>query len=154
MDDLPDLNLFITLGFVKGDIEPIEKVYKNSMPETETERENKNTRVKPNGSTRSPKIVSRFEEFWQCWPKKRKKKEAKGVWQSRGLDKIADRLIADVTTRVKRDKQWLDGFVPNCTTYLRGELWEDELTDGKQSAPKHASHKIWEAPEWIGKDHH
>jgi hypothetical protein len=154
MDSEPDLKLFIELGFIEGSIETIEEVYTNSIPETETETENKNTRCKSGDSHRPLKSATRFEEFWKAWPKKRLKKDSLKVWKSRSLDDKADMIIADVCKRVKRDKQWLDGFVPNPTTYLRGDRWEDEMTDGKRSAQLHASHQPWEPPEWLNKNHH
>ena len=154
MDSEPDLKLMIELGFVKGSISTLEDDYTNSTPETETETENKKTCVKSGDLPPHPKIASRFEEFWMCWPNKRRKKQAKEIWRRKKLDGIADKLILDVTTRVKRDTQWLEGYIPNCTTYLNGDLWEDEMTDGKPSAPRHASHKQWEPPEWLHKKHH
>jgi hypothetical protein len=34
-----------------------------------------------------------------------------------------------VKKRRERDERWNDGYIPDPTTYLRGERWEDELED-------------------------
>jgi hypothetical protein len=157
MDSEPDLNLFISLGFIIGSIKAIEKLYKEPIPETEERREeDKDTRSKSADLHRPRKAVTRFDEFWHVWPKKRLKKDSRKVWKIRSLDDKADMIIADVRKRVKSDKQWREGFVPNPTTYLRGDRWEDEMTDGKTATPRQQSHQMWEPPEWMakGKDHH
>jgi hypothetical protein len=79
----------------------------------------------------------RFPEFWETYPKKRKKAEARKKWKAKKLDRLADKIIEDVKERQRRDKRWLDGFVPDPTTYLNGERWEDEIeppkgADGKR----------------------
>lgn len=77
--------------------------------------------------------VSRFDEWWSHYPKKRGKADAKKAWKTRKLDASADSLIADVQKRQKYDQQWKKGFVPNPGTYLRGERWEDELSDASDA---------------------
>lgn len=69
--------------------------------------------------------VADFDRFWQVYPKKRKKKTALEIWRRKKPN--ADTLIADVENRLANDGQWLDGFVPHPTTYLNGELWNDEI---------------------------
>jgi hypothetical protein len=43
-----------------------------------------------------------------------------------------------VRERQRRDQRWLDGYIPNPTTYLNQERWEDEFSApggrGKQGA--------------------
>ena len=68
-----------------------------------------------------------FEDFWNVYPRKVKKSEARRVWASRNLASKAGLLIADVRKRKQSDRQWLDGFVPHPTTYLRGDRWLDEI---------------------------
>jgi len=76
-----------------------------------------------------PKPASRFEEFWAAYPKKAERKKAASAWKRRNLDRIADQIIADVQRRKRRDRFWLDGFIPNPTTYLNGDRWEDEIQE-------------------------
>ena len=91
--------------------------------ETETETENKRPCIKPNGSTPT---TDQFDKFWSHWPVKRKKKQAKAIWSRKKLDESVDDLISDVTERLKHDRQWKQGYIPHCTTYLNGHRWEDE----------------------------
>ena len=73
-----------------------------------------------------------FEEFWQAYPKKVGKKPVLAKWKARGLDRLADVIIADVKRRVKMDRQWLEGYVPHPITYINQDRWEDEM----QTRPK------------------
>jgi len=83
------------------------------------------------------KTASRFDEFWICYPKKSGKKKTLEIWKRRKLDSMADKLILDVKTRIISDRKWIDGFIPNPTTYLNGDRWEDEMESGTiKAAPK------------------
>lgn len=83
----------------------------------------------------SPRCASRFEEFWAVYPKKVAKKPTETKWKAKRLDALADRLIADVRKRQAEDGRWLDGYIPNPSTYLAQERWEDELQP-RRDAPK------------------
>lgn len=74
--------------------------------------------------------ATRFDDWWKAYPKKRKRKNALEIWKRKHLDDRADELIADVQRRLVSDQRWLSGFVPDPTTYLNGERWEDEVTPG------------------------
>lgn len=69
----------------------------------------------------------RFEEWWSVYPKKTGKKPAREKWKAKRLDERADVLIADVQLRAGTDRKWLAGFVPNPTTYINQERWNDEI---------------------------
>ena len=73
-------------------------------------------------------LTARFEDFWKAYPKKVKKKTAKDIWRRKKLDPLADRRIADVEDRQSVDSRWKDGYIPDPTTYLNQERWEDEMT--------------------------
>ena len=70
-----------------------------------------------------------FEAFWKVYPKKRKKKAASEIWVRKKLSSKTDRLVKDVINRNQCDERWLSGFIPDPTTYLNQERWEDELCD-------------------------
>lgn len=72
--------------------------------------------------------AERFEEFWQAYPEKKGKADAARAWRRRGLDSIADRIIADVKARVGGDRQWLEGYIPHGSTYVNRSGWEDAIT--------------------------
>lgn len=76
--------------------------------------------------------ADRFGEFWELYPKKVAKKPAAEKWKAKKLDAKADEILADVRARMKSDRRWLDGYVPNPTTYLTQERWQDEI----QGAPR------------------
>jgi len=66
-----------------------------------------------------------FDSFWSIYPKKTDKKKASLKWQKiKPDDKV--KILADIPKRLKT-KQWLEGYIPNPTTYLNGERWNDEL---------------------------
>ena len=69
------------------------------------------------------------------YPKKVKKKESLKVWEQRKLNATADMLIADVINRIASSMSWKDGFVPDPTTYLRNDRWEDEIQQPIKGKP-------------------
>ena len=79
---------------------------------------------------REDKIISivRFEDFWKEYPANRKvgKKPCMEKWGSKGLDKIADKIIYHVK-EMSKTKSWKEGFNPAPLTYINQERWEDEL---------------------------
>lgn len=83
--------------------------------------------------------AKRFDDWWMTYPKKVKKKSTKEKWEAKQLDEKADVLIADVQNRIANDGRWLEGFVPDPTTYLSQERWEDEISpsrvNGKPTPP-------------------
>lgn len=84
----------------------------------------------------------RFPEFWSAYPKKVKKAEALKRWRQRHLDDKADEILADISIRMESDRRWKDGFIPDPTTYINGERWNDEVSDFKPQQPV--------APHWKG----
>jgi len=68
-----------------------------------------------------------FENFWKTYPKKVKKKDTEKRWKALNLDSLGERIIRDVEARKKNDERWKAGYVPDPTTYLNGERWEDEI---------------------------
>lgn len=77
--------------------------------------------------------AARFDEFWAIYPVKKGKDVALAKWKARGLDAIADRIIADVKARIKGDRQWLDGYAPHGSKYVHQKGWEDEIQPPRDS---------------------
>jgi hypothetical protein len=71
--------------------------------------------------------AARFADWWAVYPKHVARKKAEAIWRNRKLDAIADRLIHDVLTRASDDDGWRRGYVPDPTTYLNQDRWEDDL---------------------------
>lgn len=67
-----------------------------------------------------------FDRFWEAYPKKVQKKPSMDIWRRKKLDDIADLIVENVTIRRDKDGEWVNGFVPNPTTYLNQERWQDE----------------------------
>jgi hypothetical protein len=71
-----------------------------------------------------------FDLFWEIYPYKIKKKEAKDTWSHRKLDGIADMIISDVKTRIAKDERWQNKkFIPSPAKYLSGDRWTDEIME-------------------------
>lgn len=77
--------------------------------------------------------ADRFTEFFAAYPKKVKKKPAHDIWKRKNLNPKADQIIQDVAMRLSSDRRWLDGFVPDPTTYLNQERWTDEIQRGEHA---------------------
>lgn len=74
-----------------------------------------------------PVTVDRFDDFFSKYPKRVKGKPAREIWKRKKLDSLADQIIQDVAMRLSSDRRWLDGFIPDPTTYLNQERWNDEI---------------------------
>lgn len=75
----------------------------------------------------------RFEDFWQTYPKHRRKEKAKCLehWQKNKLDGNADSIIDGLARYCKTDEWLKDGgqFVPYPIRFLRNQRWTDEALD-------------------------
>lgn len=68
-----------------------------------------------------------FDDWWKLYPKKVERKKCLEIWRRRKLDYNFSILIDDITERMKSDRKWIDGYIPNPQTYLNGDRWEDEI---------------------------
>ncbi|MEY2342096.1 hypothetical protein AB4090_08315 [Acidithiobacillus sp. IBUN Pt1247-S3] len=92
-----------------------------------------------------------FEQFWTAYPKKIAKAGALKRWKVQQLDALIAPILADLSDRIQRDPAWQRGFIPNPTTYLNQERWNDEIpaspspvehthgTDQQHTAPRNLS---------------
>lgn len=78
-----------------------------------------------------PEDDANFARFWDAYPKRVAKKEARKAWaqiQPQPTSETVDRMIATLAWQC-RDPQWgKDGgqFVPYPASWLRAERWDDE----------------------------
>lgn len=93
----------------------------NQTPDTREEQKAKTL------ERQAARLSDRFPEFWDAYPNKRGKAVASKAWKRKGLDKIADRIIADVEARKSGDRRWQEGFIPDGSTYVNQERWEDAI---------------------------
>lgn len=71
-----------------------------------------------------------FDDFWQLYPRKKAKPDARKAWAQMNCDVHAEEILAHVQASIERDVQWQDKrFIPYPATYLRGERWQDEIDD-------------------------
>lgn len=93
----------------------------NQTPDTNKEKH----------SSAGADMPTRFQEFWDGWPKterKTAKAECLKRWRLRKLDTHADEILLHITA-MKATRQWQDGFEPAPLTYLNQKRWEDGLPD-------------------------
>ena len=87
-------------------------------------------------SDRKPQTADRFPEFWAAYPVKKGKPVSLKKWKAKGLDAIADQIIAHVRMMEREDDQWKRGFIPHGDTYINGERWTDEpYREGRVGTP-------------------
>ena len=77
-----------------------------------------------------------FEEWWKIYPIKKAKVEARKAW-SQKIKAINGLTIAELMIKTKAYADHVVGFEPrhilHGATYLRGERWNDELTNRSQT---------------------
>jgi len=112
-----------------------DKIPPNRIEENRIEQ---NRIEKTNGHS----VTKSFDLWWAVYPKKVKKKNALEIWRRKKPDHTT--LIADVENRLANDGKWLEGFIPDPTTYLSGERWEDELTPIKSNRKKSFAEELAE----------
>jgi hypothetical protein len=99
-----------------------------------------NTKTIENTKTKKKKEIvhskngqERFETFWSLYPKKIAKKKAHDIWKRKKLDSQIDAIVNKLKEQIALDNQWQDvQFIPNPTTYLNGERWDDEIQKSTQ----------------------
>ena len=72
------------------------------------------------------KSENEFLEFWNLYPKKKKKKEALNAWLKASPP---IQLVLNAIAWQKQQRDWVkeDGkFIPHPATYINGNRWEDE----------------------------
>ncbi len=125
----PNFDNLIAAGFIEVDGDPVQP------------------RPASRVNGKREKKADRFEEFWQLYPRKVKKKQALRTWETRDLDSMADRILAHVKTCAS-SSQWVrenGKFVPHPTTYLNGDRWEDEAAGERRTddLPVLEADRLW-----------
>lgn len=126
-------------------VTPCNATQRQETPRGEEIREEKNkernTPPPPSrGVTLPPAAVREFDEFWQAFPKKKSKGQAKKAWDKLRKEKKLPPLptILQAIAAAKAGHDWQkDGgkYIPYPATWLNGEGWEDEPTQtAKDSA--------------------
>lgn len=151
--------LFIEKGFINNDNEIINWDKRQFISDSSAERvarhraKQKNNVTDSNVTVTPPEqnrtdteqnktivtfIKSRFDDFWNAYPKSSRKvgkTPCSKKWKAKNLDLIAEQIISHVTT-MKSTQQWKDGFDPAPLTYINQERWNDEVHATNQETPE------------------
>lgn len=87
-----------------------------------------------------------FDRWWESYPNKVAKKPAAAIWKRIKPD--IEVLIPDVEERLARDSKWKAGYIPNPTTYLNQERWNDEINERRNGS----SGESLQTPQSRGKE--
>jgi hypothetical protein len=84
--------------------------------------------------------MEEFEKFWQAYPRKLAKGDARKAWQQTAKIRPPIEKLLKAVFAARASEQWhKDGgmFIPYPATWLRGERWEDEYDVhlGQMSSP-------------------
>ena len=72
-----------------------------------------------------------FARWYADYPIKKSRKRAEEAWEK--ADKPPLQTMLDILNMQKtNDRQWIEGFAPQPTTYLNQERWNDELEHGRK----------------------
>jgi hypothetical protein len=75
--------------------------------------------------------TSDFLSFWHAYPSKTGKGEAWKSWNKNGRPPL-DIILQAIETQ-KKGRRWIEGYIPNPSTWLNQKRWEDEIsTQGPQ----------------------
>lgn len=89
--------------------------------------------------------LTRFDEFWDVYPRRVEKAEAKKVWSRLRLDDVADEVIGGAKRYAAEVADKEARFTKHPPTWLNRRCWEDEV-QASQAPPK-ANTKYGYIPE-------
>jgi hypothetical protein len=110
--------------------------------------EKKKRKPKPfEESQRHVFIGNEFARWWYVYPKKKGKADAckafhaiaKTKRDEEAIKDFTDCLITDIQNRLRQDEAWMNGqiqYLPHPATWLRGERWNDDITQAATQLPK------------------
>ena len=107
-----------------------------NVNENVNENENENENVKEKGiayaipKKKSARANSDFEQFWEIYPKKKSKNQAKKAWEKLKPSSELVSTILDAVENQKRSNDWIKDagkYIPYPATWLNAGAWEDEM---------------------------
>ncbi len=119
-----------------GEIPHNKNIYNNNnniYAHSKNEHDKTKTKIKSKRS--KEELEKKFIEFWDKYPKKVSKKNAKKVFLKLNPSDEQLEKIYKALENQKKSKQWQDKqYIPYPATWLNGERWEDETdTTAKQN---------------------
>lgn len=97
-------------------------------------------RIQITDTEKKEEYRSSFFLFWEIYPKKTAKIEAEKKWMRIKPNEELSLKIIEAVKRYKKTDQWKAGYIPNPTTFLNQERWNDEI-------PKNDWDKIYDEIE-------
>jgi len=129
MDSEPCLKTFIECGFIECDASTTPSRRQSDQPETE--KRQRRGRVEE----KNPCALSRFDEFWKAYPKKKNKGQAEKAFKRINGTSL-DTLLSAIES-AKKSPEWTKEngqYIPYPATWLNAKGWEDEAIDIKSGA--------------------
>lgn len=99
-----------------------------------TDREEKEKKIKTKKRHLAPKNQKLFDEFWAAYPRKAGKAEALKAWKKINPDAALHSAMLDAVAAHKQSDQWRRDngqYIPYPATWLNGERWKDEVLPAK-----------------------
>lgn len=145
MDEIIDFTLSPPIAAVCSEPpRPAAIIQSNPNPNTNPNT-NTNPIMPPKGGEADAKQDARFEQFWNAYPRKVGKGNARQAWQK---IKMTDDLFNSILNAVEQQKQWeqwqRDGgqYIPHPATWLNQQRWEDLGIIVPKKKSKYANVKI------------
>lgn len=89
----------------------------------------------PKGEAKPPAWQERFDRFWEAYPQKVGKDDARKAWAKRKpTEELLDKMLAALKAQ-KVSKRWqVEGgrYIPNPSTWLNQGRWEDEVEPARE----------------------
>ena len=83
--------------------------------------------------------IDLFECFWKAYPKKVGKLYARQCFKRKVKNFLKYTVILKAVEMQKKSEEWKNRkYIPNPSTWLNGEKWEDELTYKETMTEQHA----------------
>ena len=87
--------------------------------------------------------AERFNEFWNLYPKKRKKKDAEKAWEKLKLtEELYLKIISQVKLNIENNPDWRKDngqFIPYPASWLNSGSWDDEIFIGQSGGLNNAN---------------
>ena len=114
-----------TTGKQRGSVGEILDAQEGKGKGKEKEEEG-NTPLTPRDRGEGEEVESSFSRFWSAWPSNERKAarlQCEKKWIEKGLDLIADQIIAHVEA-MKVGRKWREGYIEAPVVYLNQRRWE------------------------------
>jgi hypothetical protein len=81
-----------------------------------------------NLSENNKSMLIDFEEFWQVYPRKVGKGQARVAFKTALRKATKDELVSAASTYAESVRSTEQNFIPHASTWLNGERWLDQTT--------------------------